>query len=112
MQHDLDAGIADGVARDNACSCGNLELGRCRSNIQTVSNADLHALKAILSGICYRLTLHPLAKFPGPLLARLTDWVTIYQTSTGDRHLDQLASHDIHGAHFMSSLTSSLLFNS
>lgn len=46
----------------------------------------------------FRLTLHPLARYPGPLLARLTEWVTVYQTSRGDRHLEQLDGHKKYGA--------------
>jgi hypothetical protein len=49
--------------------------------------------------LCYRLTLHPLAKFPGPMPARLTDWIDTYQTSTGDRHLIQLENHKKYGAY-------------
>jgi hypothetical protein len=55
--------------------------------------------KAVVSVFCYRVTLHPLAKFPGPLLARLTDWSDTYQTSTGDRHLIQLENHKKYGAY-------------
>ncbi|KAM0715721.1 hypothetical protein Q7P37_009221 [Cladosporium fusiforme] len=53
---------------------------------------------AFITILCHRLTLHPLAKYPGPLLARLTDWVATYQTSTGDRHLDQLEYHQKYGS--------------
>jgi len=35
----------------------------------------------------YRITIHPLAKYPGPLLASLTDWYSIYHCLGGDRHL-------------------------
>ena len=58
----------------------------------------LHAPKIITGTLYYRLTLHPLAKYPGSLFARLTDWVTVYQTSTGDRHLDHLKEHKKYGA--------------
>jgi cytochrome P450 len=53
--------------------------------------------KIFASVLCYRLTLHPLARFPGSFLARLTDWPDIYRTSTGDRHLDQLNDHNKYG---------------
>ncbi|KAK5166548.1 uncharacterized protein LTR77_008091 [Saxophila tyrrhenica] len=42
----------------------------------------------------YRLTLHPLAQYPGPLIAKLTEWSIVYQTATGDRHLDLLKGHE------------------
>jgi hypothetical protein len=35
----------------------------------------------------YRITKHSLAKYPGPLLAALTDWYNIYHCLGGDRHL-------------------------
>jgi hypothetical protein len=33
------------------------------------------------------------------VLARLTDWIDTYQTSTGDRHLIQLEDHKKYGAY-------------
>lgn len=35
----------------------------------------------------YRLILHPLAKFPGPLWARLTTFPSYWHTLKGDRHV-------------------------
>jgi hypothetical protein len=57
------------------------------------------SFKVVVSVLCYRLTLHPLAEYPGPVLARLTDWIDTYQTSTGDRHLIQLEDHKKYGAY-------------
>lgn len=37
----------------------------------------------------YRLTLHPLAKYPGPFLAKITPWYDVYHGYLKDRHLDQ-----------------------
>ncbi|MCJ1261249.1 hypothetical protein MMC22_001113 [Lobaria immixta] len=45
----------------------------------------------------YRLTLHPLAKIPGPLFARTTDWYNVYTAAAGDRHLDFYKLHMIYG---------------
>ena len=41
----------------------------------------------------YRLTLHPLAKYPGPFWARVTDWRLVYHCWRGDSHLNY---HEIH----------------
>ena len=43
------------------------------------------------------MTLHPLAKYPGPWLASITEWTTTYKVSTGDRHLYHLAEHAKYG---------------
>ncbi|KAL2048040.1 hypothetical protein ABVK25_011077 [Lepraria finkii] len=45
----------------------------------------------------YRLTIHPLAKYPGPLLGRITDWYSVYQAASGDRHLNFLRLHEKYG---------------
>ncbi|OJD19071.1 hypothetical protein AJ78_00944 [Emergomyces pasteurianus Ep9510] len=47
--------------------------------------------------ILYRLTLHPLAKYPGPLLGRITNWGTAIQASSGARHLSSRKEHEIYG---------------
>jgi hypothetical protein len=59
---------------------------------------SLCKLQVVISTVCYRLTLHPLARVPGPLLAGLTDWVGTYQTLEGDRHHIQLEDHKKYGA--------------
>src|SRR4051812_17814529 len=45
----------------------------------------------------YRVTKHPLAKFPGPLLWRISIWPTIWQCAKGKRHLDLLEAHRKYG---------------
>jgi hypothetical protein len=45
----------------------------------------------------YRLYLHPLAKYPGPLIARLTDWYNVYHCFKGDRHIDFVHLHQRYG---------------
>jgi cytochrome P450 len=57
----------------------------------------LYNTKVITLSI-YRLTLHPLTKYPGPFWAKITDWVIVFQTATGDRHLDQLKDHERYGS--------------
>ncbi|KAJ9646027.1 hypothetical protein H2204_000689 [Knufia peltigerae] len=49
-------------------------------------------------GVCiYRVTLHPLAKYPGPFLSKITDWSIVLQARSGDRHLDTWAEHQKYG---------------
>lgn len=45
----------------------------------------------------YRLTLHPLAKYPGPLLGKLTGFYSVYQAYSGERHLDFYKLHKKYG---------------
>ena len=76
----------------------NFYFGEWQQENDTEGNQTLTCCKAIASVVFYRLTLHPLAKFPGSLLAAATDGPDIYRTSTGDRHLDQLKDHEKYGA--------------
>ncbi|ETN42758.1 uncharacterized protein HMPREF1541_01916 [Cyphellophora europaea CBS 101466] len=50
-----------------------------------------------MSVVIYRLTLHPLAKYPGPFLAKITDWSIVVKARRGDRHLDSWAEHEAYG---------------
>jgi hypothetical protein len=77
----------------------NLYLGEWQQGNDIEGSQTLTCCKAIAGVICYRLTLHPLAKFPASLLAAATDGLDIYRTSTGDRHLDQLKDHEKYGAY-------------
>ncbi|TVY40756.1 Cytochrome P450 monooxygenase [Lachnellula occidentalis] len=45
----------------------------------------------------YRLTLHPLAKYPGPFFARITDWPLVAHCIKGDRHLWEYKNHQKYG---------------
>lgn len=51
------------------------------------------AIGSVLCGLCssiliYRLSpWHPLAKYPGPALAKLSKWYMAYRIAKGDRHL-------------------------
>lgn len=51
----------------------------------------------VFSVIIYRLTLHPLAKYPGPFLAKITDWYNVYHAWKGDRHLELWRIHQVYG---------------
>lgn len=46
----------------------------------------------------YRLTLHPLAKYPGPFLAKITTWYDTYHCYIKDRHYDQYECHRQYGS--------------
>ena len=45
----------------------------------------------------YRLTLHPLAKYPGPWLAKVTEFYPLYHSIIGDRHTTFWRLHKQHG---------------
>lgn len=47
--------------------------------------------------IWYRLTRHPLAKYPGPFLAKITTLYDTYHSYREDRHLDQLKCQQKYG---------------
>ncbi|KAK5121604.1 hypothetical protein LTR85_004776 [Meristemomyces frigidus] len=45
------------------------------------------AFAAVSGYTIYTLYLHPLAKYPGPLLGRLTQWYDVYHAYRGDKHV-------------------------
>ncbi|RDL38715.1 putative cytochrome P450 67 [Venustampulla echinocandica] len=45
----------------------------------------------------YRIYLHPLSKYPGPFLAKITDWYSVYHAWKGDRHLEFWRCHETYG---------------
>jgi hypothetical protein len=51
----------------------------------------------ILTIIIYRLTFHPLARYPGPPLARITDIYLTYYAYRGSRHLAYQRAHEQYG---------------
>ncbi|KAF2867688.1 cytochrome P450 [Massariosphaeria phaeospora] len=57
----------------------------------------LAATLYVVGVVVYRLTLHPLAKYPGPLLGQITDWYSVIRSLRGDRHIHFLRLHEKHG---------------
>jgi hypothetical protein len=51
------------------------------------STAFTLALGYVLYTIFYRLYLHPLAKYPGPFWAKISDLPSYYYTLKQDRHV-------------------------
>ena len=45
----------------------------------------------------YRLTLHPLAKFPGPFFSKISEWSIVPQARSGDRHIESWKEHEKYG---------------
>ncbi|OAX82260.1 hypothetical protein ACJ72_03383 [Emergomyces africanus] len=45
----------------------------------------------------YRITLHPLAKYPGPFFSKISDYPTLFNARSGDRHLQEWKSHQKYG---------------
>ncbi|CAI6332828.1 unnamed protein product [Periconia digitata] len=54
-------------------------------------------IETVLFILLYRSTLHPLAKYPGPWWAGLTDLYTAYHLSKGGRHIDFYRLHMKYG---------------
>ncbi|KAI0129094.1 cytochrome P450-like protein [Xylariales sp. AK1849] len=51
----------------------------------------------LLTLIIYRLYFHPLSKYPGPFLAKITDAYQLYHAWKGDRHLEFWRTHERYG---------------
>ena len=64
------------------------------------------SLVKLLSVVIYRLFFHPLAKYPGPVFAAITDWYSVYHCWIGDRHLDFYRLHRKYGLQRRKPLTS------
>ncbi|TLD04773.1 uncharacterized protein PgNI_09075 [Pyricularia grisea] len=64
----------------------------------TVIVLALGLLISFLAAIAiYRLSLHPYAKYPGPFLAKLTSWYSVYHAFVRDLHTDIWDCHQKYG---------------
>ncbi|PVH83179.1 cytochrome P450 [Cadophora sp. DSE1049] len=61
--------------------------------------------------VIYRVFFHPLARYPGPFFAKVSDFYSMYTAWTGDRHLDFHRCHEKYGPVFRYG-PDSLSFNS
>ncbi|TKA72850.1 hypothetical protein B0A55_07699 [Friedmanniomyces simplex] len=67
---------------------GNLVAGCAISYLRLALVALSAAIFSSLLGyIVYTLYLHPLAKYPGPQLGRLSQWYDVYHAYKGDKHV-------------------------
>lgn len=64
---------------------------------QTFLLASLFACTYLFCFVFYRLFLHPLAKYPGPFLGKLTSLHTTWHAYRGDRHLHLYNLHKKYG---------------
>lgn len=51
----------------------------------------------LISYVVYALFFHPLAKYPGPLLGRVTQWYDVYHAYNGDKHVLLYRLHEQYG---------------
>ncbi|TVY17733.1 Cytochrome P450 monooxygenase apf7 [Lachnellula arida] len=56
------------------------------------------SLFLLASVALYRVYFHPLAKYPGPFFAKITDWYTVYHCVIGDHHLQLYKLHEEYGS--------------
>lgn len=52
---------------------------------------------SLLSLAIYRLYFHPLSRYPGPILGRITQWYDVYHAYRGDKHINFLHLHACYG---------------
>lgn len=82
------------------------QAGACTTGIRGAGNAFATRNSCILTqpsldqvlGVCaYRIWFHPLSKYPGPVLAKLSNLYSAYYAWTGDIHVDMWRCHQKYG---------------
>lgn len=80
--------------------------------LQEVVVAAVSCIVASIILLCvYRLRFHPYAKYPGPILGKLTTLRAAYYAYTGDMHLDMERCHQKYGK-FVQYRPNAILVNS
>lgn len=83
--------LKSGEVLDLATTCtGSF---RCSSAIAFL----VVAFATTLSYAVYQLYFHPLARYPGPVLGRLTQWYDVYHAYIGDKHILFYQLHQKYG---------------
>ncbi|KAK4609215.1 Cytochrome P450 monooxygenase AKT7 [Fulvia fulva] len=67
------------------------------SSFRLLALLPVSFLLYLIGLVIYRLYFHPLAKYPGPLLAKITDLYQTYHALRGDRHLEFWRCHEKYG---------------
>lgn len=85
-----------------------MDLFQCmKGAAATASNAPFHIFAAYFAGLVvtyfilvsiYRITLHPLAKYPGPFFYKISNWPLIFRCIGGNRHIHHLLEHEKYGS--------------
>lgn len=74
-------------------------LCSCLDSLRCLSSAVVFgvAFSGLVAYVVYQLFFHPLAKYPGPLLAKLTQWYDVYHAFIGDKHVLLYSLHQQYG---------------
>ncbi|KAI8274564.1 Cytochrome P450 monooxygenase apf7 [Colletotrichum sp. SAR11_57] len=91
--------MLDNKGNDNSGDGGDGDDGDDdNDSVQLANIKKLQHQKGKVAGIvAYRIFFHPLAKYPGPFIAKITDGYQLYHAWKGDRHLDFHKLHSKYG---------------
>lgn len=82
----------------NAVLClGLIGISAVRMNARRLAHIEPDIRMQLTYYVVYQLYFHPLAKYPGPFLGKLTDWRAGYFSWTGDLHIDMWRCHQKYG---------------